>query len=370
MTNPVSDTVGDAQIDQRFVPRPELKALTSLRFFLATWVVYFHAAVPSDPFYLGRLTVIPYLGIINNGGLAVSSFFCLSGFILAYNYHDRLSTAQERKFFLVARFARIYPVYLAACLAWIPVGINWIIIERTTPLNTAPSLVLSLVLLQAWIPSMALIWNAPAWSLSAEAFFYISLPLLLPAANRLKSTAIAALLISFAAIAIALPHFSAILPIFRLPEFLAGALAGLLFVRHGSFFGELSPILLILSSVLILVVASQPSARIWSEGILTVPFIVLIYCLTKPPLWMNLFEHPALCFLGESSYSLYLLHLPVLFVLDFGLKLLTIHPFLKFSVYFLVALAVAAASYIFIECPARRALISKYKHSQQMAMAS
>jgi peptidoglycan/LPS O-acetylase OafA/YrhL len=54
------------------------------------------------------------------------------------------------------------------------------------------------LLLQAWYPPTAVLWNTPAWSLSVEAFFYA----LFPAICRLmgRSSAISALSLSFLAV--------------------------------------------------------------------------------------------------------------------------------------------------------------------------
>ena len=51
--------------------------------------------------------------IFNNGFVFVGFFFLISGFILAYNYAERPTPLVKRDFW-VARFSRLYPVYLVA----------------------------------------------------------------------------------------------------------------------------------------------------------------------------------------------------------------------------------------------------------------
>jgi peptidoglycan/LPS O-acetylase OafA/YrhL len=46
--------------------------------------------------------------------------------------------------------------------------------------------ILAVMLLQAWVPAAALSVNLVGWSLSAEAFFYLLLPLVLPWLARLS----------------------------------------------------------------------------------------------------------------------------------------------------------------------------------------
>ena len=64
--------------------RPRLPALTSLRFFAALHVVFFHFLafkIVSGEGWLGQISSIGYVG--------VSFFFVLSGFILVYTYAGR-----------------------------------------------------------------------------------------------------------------------------------------------------------------------------------------------------------------------------------------------------------------------------------------
>src|SRR5260370_7164480 len=90
------------------VPRPRLPALTSLRFFAALHVVFFHflafKILPSEG-WLGQISSIGYVG--------VSFFFVLSGFILVYTYAGRDTPARD---FWRARFARIYPAFAFSLL--------------------------------------------------------------------------------------------------------------------------------------------------------------------------------------------------------------------------------------------------------------
>ena len=65
----------------------ELSALTSLRFFASLYVVLFHYAYlffdADTVFHSGEVGTF-----ISFGYSSVTFFFLLSGFILAYNYHN------------------------------------------------------------------------------------------------------------------------------------------------------------------------------------------------------------------------------------------------------------------------------------------
>ena len=83
--------------------RPNLPPLTSLRFFAASGVVIFHYNLTSP--------VFPKV-VASFGYEAVTFFFVLSGFILAYAHGiPGAGMNVSAKQFFIARFVRIWPVY-------------------------------------------------------------------------------------------------------------------------------------------------------------------------------------------------------------------------------------------------------------------
>ncbi|HEX6528263.1 MAG TPA: acyltransferase family protein, partial [Burkholderiales bacterium] len=108
-----------------------LEQLTSLRFFAALMIVFHHA---DGMFGIGRSPV--------NLGQGVSFFFVLSGFILTYVYPS-LDAGREVRRFWLARFARIWPAYLATfLLAFALLFLEW---DGVTG-------VAHLAMVQAWLP--------------------------------------------------------------------------------------------------------------------------------------------------------------------------------------------------------------------------
>lgn len=135
----------------------KIAPLTSFRFFAAAGVVIYH------------LQSVAGLQPRASFALGVSFFFVLSGFILTYTYGDR------DKFdfggFLIARFARLWPVHLVTALlviALIGEPASW----SRLPLNLA--------LLHAWLPVSPFVfcYNGVSWSISDEAAFYLLFPLI------------------------------------------------------------------------------------------------------------------------------------------------------------------------------------------------
>ncbi len=232
--------------------RPRLPALTSLRFLAAAHVVIFHFLAMQifwGPAWYQKLSSIGYVG--------VSFFFVLSGFILVYTYAGRPMILKE---FWRARFARIYPAYAFSLLVTAP-WFFFAVLTMDIPffawakahLKLASGLVVGL--LQAWVPQAALSWNAVAWSLSVEAFFYLLFPFLLvfllrrsqPQLFMIAAGSWLATLVFSGAYVLRNPDHLTVVdadvlgafwlnalkfnPLARLPEFLLGMACGFLFLR-------------------------------------------------------------------------------------------------------------------------------------------
>lgn len=148
--------------------KPErLNALTGLRCFAAINIVFFHF---SNPLWFGW-----FAPVVNAGYASVSFFILLSGFVLAYNYAGRARSGELGKVrFWTARFTRLYPVYLLSLL----ISIQTLPGEYRAHTHFVfwTGVALTPLLLQGWIPEIATFWNTPAWTMSAESFFYLLFP--------------------------------------------------------------------------------------------------------------------------------------------------------------------------------------------------
>ena len=160
---------------------PDLRALTTLRFFAALWVVLYTAWPHLD---VGFVPVA-----VTKGYLGVETFFVLSGFILSHVY---LEAAGEKRFryggFLWARLARVYPLHLVTLFGMIGLGLvataagmsidgsltNW----RDLPAH--------LTLTHAWGLAGSSAFNHPSWSISAEWAAYLGFPAFAFVAWRLR----------------------------------------------------------------------------------------------------------------------------------------------------------------------------------------
>jgi peptidoglycan/LPS O-acetylase OafA/YrhL len=147
-------------------PAP-LKALTGLRCFAAINIVFFHF---SNPQWFGFLAPV-----VNAGFISVSYFILLSGFVLAYNYAERARNGElDRKRFWEARFTRIYPIYFLGLL--LSLGQLRSEYQTLTHAMFWTGVVLTPLLLQGFVPAVSTFMNTPAWTMSAEAAYYVIFP--------------------------------------------------------------------------------------------------------------------------------------------------------------------------------------------------
>jgi peptidoglycan/LPS O-acetylase OafA/YrhL len=145
----------------------QLDALTGSRFVAAYAILVLHGTAFG-------YTLPSWLNLSQ----AVSYFFVLSGFILGYRYPDLSGWRAVARFYW-ARFARIWPVHcfcLMLSLAVVPAAF-W----ASTDAIGWSILPLQLLLVNAWIPieRFEFGFNAPAWTISVEWFFYAVYPPLL-----------------------------------------------------------------------------------------------------------------------------------------------------------------------------------------------
>lgn len=322
--------------------RKPLLGLTGLRFIAALGVLLFH---------LWR-TLLPGLGapawmqnLANSGYIGVNLFFILSGFVLVYAYLEPNGEMRgtQRQFYW-ARFARIYPVYFLALLLMLPFEYG----------NLREGGFLAPVLLQSWVPvGGATAWNAPGWTLSVEAFFYVLFPFLLPLVSRVNHRVLVTACITawfltlvpvLAYVALAPDgigvHASTatqtfwgraikVFPLFRLGEFLLGMLVGRWFISAPAFIREAKRVwgvaALGTGAVILLILASGAVPYILLHaGIIDLLFALLILTVAldqgRLTAWLR---HPHMVLLGDASYALYLLHIAVsTYAWTYGVQLL------------------------------------------------
>lgn len=256
------------------------------------------------------------------GKSAVSMFFVLSGFVLAWVARRN----DTRLRFYRRRFARIYPLYLTALA--LGIGVTFYEAGTINPWHVLATGTLT----QTWFPDMDTFFaiNGPGWSLSAETFFYACFPLVLPLLLRASPRGRRIALAGCAAFVIGWASFIAVtqlgvgsqtywlsttLPIIRLPEFVAGMALGLE-AREGRW-----PRLRLRTAIAVTAVGLAADAlvvlflddagfRLATAAVTIVPFLILVPTMARydalchTPRWVT----PRLIEWGNRSYAFYLVH--------------------------------------------------------------
>ena len=296
----------------------DLRALTSLRAFLAFGVVLFHYQLQWDP-------ALGFSPIIERSRLAVDAFFMLSGFILAHVYGPAFAagTFSYRRF-LVARLARLYPLHLAVLgsVLFMVLGASVFGISFDPSTYTTEGFFKTLFLVQAWFPNeVGFNWSGPSWSLSAEWFAYLLFPVyaLLAVGMRQRPWLLMALgVVGYVAIDAAyVSIFGKVLPraeddmgILRIaPAFLIGM--ALYALGHRWRLSRPVAIAAALFTTFVLLGAMQLSLDDRIIVALSAP-VILTWSLLARADCEGPLAAPALVFAGEVSFALYLVHMPVI----------------------------------------------------------
>lgn len=148
--------------------KTRIASLTGLRWFAALAVFFSHTlVVPTVPPIIQNFAF--------NGYMGVTIFFVLSGFIIMTTYGEVLQTPNSKKlkYFYIARFARIYPLYLTALVFATVISF----VNKEKPIEFW----LHLFSLQAWNSDVSVAFglNGPGWSIGVELFFYLLFPMIL-----------------------------------------------------------------------------------------------------------------------------------------------------------------------------------------------
>lgn len=168
------EPAGELQPPTQYVRKPALPALTGLRSLLALTILLFHFTPSGLTWsHFPSITLYP---LINIGYVFVSFFFLISGYILAYNYAGRPKPMNAMDFWM-ARFSRLYPVYLLTMVISIPLLMaEWAVRSRGDFWMGA---IATPLLVQGFFPHLATFWMTVTWTLSCEVMLYLAFPWLL-----------------------------------------------------------------------------------------------------------------------------------------------------------------------------------------------
>ncbi|MBW2286550.1 MAG: acyltransferase [Deltaproteobacteria bacterium] len=158
-----------------------IHTLTGLRAYAALWVFarHFFAAKHYDVGVGTAVDLGQLIHIVVLGGWGVDVFFVISGFVMLHVYGDRFSARfgwfGAIRFYLL-RLGRMYPLHLAIIVV-MAIGYALRVLPWDGREPDGTGLLVNLLLVQSWGFYDIIVWNRPAWSISLEWFAYLLFPL-------------------------------------------------------------------------------------------------------------------------------------------------------------------------------------------------
>lgn len=350
-----------------------IETLTSLRMIFALMVFGAHCYA-IDSFFDTHF--------FKEGFVGVSFFFVLSGFIIAYNYQNKLAEHKTTKrTFWVARFARVYPLHwltllIAAMLGGYAVTTDW-----------WKHFLASFALVQAYIPKddYFFSFNSPSWSLCCEQLFYVSFPFLIPLTRNYKRLLFCFLIC--AVLVVTGMYFTPVEeikaywyvnPITRFPDFIVGVLLYQLYnyVRNKNVTYHQGTMIEVLSIAVFLgfYLYSSEIPKVYRYSCyywLPVALVLLSFALQKGAI-SRLLSNRYLIIGGEISYSFYLIHLFILLPYAEWQKGsdLKISWMISVPILFCIVVTLSLISYYYFEKPMNKWIKKKLSYKSDLANGS
>lgn len=372
-----------AAAPQRFYSLDVLRGLAALAVVFWHWQHFFFIGVQPTPIQLERLPLAVVLApLYTSRWLALDLFFSLSGFVFFWLYSARVARgAVSFRDFFVLRLSRLYPLHIATLLM-VAGGQWWFVAHSGGPFvygnNDAWHFLLNVLFAPSWGLEKGFSFNGPIWSVSVEMLLYLAFFLL---CRKLPIRAPLLLALSAAGFIFLAPLY---LPVGRgVGSFFLGgcmylAWRAVLAAPHSEIIQRVIAVTGVLAWTGTLAATQielrslpvvQPLFPAGAEYLSTYWTTVFLFPLTI--LWLALTEtrHAGFgrrwAWLGDLSYSSYLLHFP-LQMLTMALLMQTqatmgiFYSPVLMVLFFAVLMALALASHRWFEVPAQRALRARF----------
>ena len=361
----------------KVIPRLRLHYLDGIRGLAALFVVFHHTW--QGPF--GRNAHTGLFGFLTNwalyGHLAVDVFIVLSGFCLILPVAHTSFINKGAINFYLRRAHRILPPFCFALLLSLP--INFLIHKvGNHPLVSIRAILINLFLLQDWFPQYNIL-DGPLWSVAVEWKIYFLFPLFVWIWRRFGRIwmLLSAFMIGYGATLI----FHVLQPTVEMGNtcpwyvllFAIGIAAGIAAIKEIQFVPHLRLRWVLLTSLLLLgyllfkfPITAQGEENLYVShlplidpiaGLVTAAMLLLLYRTrnNEHSGFLRLTSWNPLVFVGTFAYSLYLIHLPILWIIVGGVhKIAVIKSSMTLTVLimFLVAIpfTVCLAYLFFVLC--------------------
>ncbi len=358
-----------------------LRSLDSLRGFAAMGVAFFfHYNHFNMPYFSTHPEALPWFSVMSwfyqNGWNLVDFFFVLSGFIFMHVYLNKITgnRISEKNFFIL-RLSRLYPLHIATLL--LVAGVQYFrflsgIGYFDCPNNDIYHFLLNIIFLQAGLFNNGFSFNTPSWSLSCEVFAYIIFFYTLKKAKQPALFFVLYMFIGLTCLQMQLNY-----PVFN-PEvarMLMAFFAGCLLFYINIYIGNLSLktkrmmlAVVILYSILVgALLAKGGFVAVFGQWDRVMPLMVyplFILLLLNVNILGKFFSLRPFTFLGDLSYSIYLLHFPVQLLMFTFLPVAGIYlDYTRGSsllIYAVVTILLSAVSHYLFEKPVQNLIRERY----------
>jgi peptidoglycan/LPS O-acetylase OafA/YrhL len=307
-----------------FVPLESLRGLAAL-------VVVIYHAVWTNP--------VTGLHFFQNGSLMVDFFFVLSGFVISHSYGQKLRSATDIVRFLFLRIGRLYPLHLVFLLVFLAFEVAKFVAEKKFGLvadkpafsvNNGYAFLANLLLIHALGLFHRVTFNIPSWSISTEFYAYVLFAAVRTSLRNERQMAIAAVAIVAASAAIL--YGAGVIPLddavvdWGFLRCCAGFFLGTLtYYAYCAFRSErstsdvvrpsawLSPLALVTTAVFL---STTDPAGPWTYALPPLAALVILTNVLWPhPALQKILSASPLRWLGRVSYSLYLVHAAVAWII-------------------------------------------------------
>lgn len=368
-----------------------IKSFEGIRGVAALIVALYHLGIGYD-----------YFPFIRHGYLFVDLFFVLSGYVMYVSYASSISTTTDLRPFLIRRIGRLLPLLIFSTVCFILVENTIVLAKRVAISAGYAGLLNSPDQLAFAVPSTAeifstltlthamgvfdrLILNTPSWSISVEFYAYVlfgALCVLLSGKKRIVAFA------GFACIGAAISIWASIVVHrcleqngclsltydFGFPRALYSFFLGTILAFHQQGknsdrdYSALQWPALATVLMILLLVDDYPIVSFLFP--LVFALLILSICNDAGPL-ARLLGKPMLLVLGQRSYSIYLMHMPLLLVFSnlvgradsFGPRVVLLLSYVA------ILIVVSGWTYRFVEDPLRirfNRLASRRSTSRQL----
>ncbi len=316
----------------------DLNNVQILRAIAAISVVLHHAYTRSISYGIES----SHLKVFGDFGQAgVDLFFVISGFILVYAFRKNEKSAFH---FLKDRYVRIAPVYYIVTVVLCVLYLIIPDIFRNFSFTFSEFFLSVMFLSQLTLDKQPIL--GVGWTLEYEMFFYLVFFLSISFRRYLRLEVLIALII-----------FGLVLSGIASPiclEFLAGVILYVFYkankIRYLAI-GSSSCFVFVVILIAAGVIPFDHSWRVVSLGVGALSVLAVMLC-------MRSFQNPILLYLGEASYSIYLVHdLALSLIIKINVNYMRVEPFDWLPILFsLLAIAVGVLFYEVIEKPTTRIL--------------